>query len=396
MTVKNLRISLLILILVLSTVLTACGSSSNQSAESNGGGQQSAAPAQQSAAPAESAAPAAPAATTENKPVPKPANDKSDTEKVVNVFNWSEYLPDTVIKQFEQETGIKVNYDTYSSNEEMMAKLSAGNAGYDISVASTYYVEVLRKSDMLLQIDKTRLPNMKNLGKSFLGLYFDPNNDYSIPYMWGKVVIAYNTKLVGKEITSYRDLYDPMFKNNLVLLDDVRSMVGVTLAMLGYDQNSTDPKQLDEAKAELMKLKSNIKAFDSDSPKTKLISGDVKAGIVWDAEGWLAHDANKDIKVVYPKEGMNLWQDNFVIPKDAPHYTNALKFINFILRPEISAEVSKTYPYGNPNEEALKLLPKEILDKIVVPESELKKGQYNRDVGKATVLYDRIWSELKQ
>lgn len=393
MTVKNARISLLILILVLSTVLTACGSSSNKSAESNGGGQQSAAPTnKESAAPAETAAPAA----SPDNANPKPANDKSDTEKVVNVFNWSEYLPDSVIKQFEQETGIKVNYDTYSSNEEMMAKLSAGNAGYDISVASLYYVEILNKSSMLMNIDTTQLPNLKNIGKSFLGTSADPNNEYSIPYMWGKVVIAYNTKTVNKEITSYKDLYDPMFKNNLVVLDDVRSIVGDILAMLGYDQNTTDPKQLDEAKQWLIKLKPNIKAFDSDSPKTKLISGDVKAGIVWDAEGWLAHDANKDIKVVYPKEGMNLWQDNFVIPKDGPHYENALKFINFILRPEVSAEVSKTYPYGNPNEEALKLLPQDILDKIVLPESELKKGQYSYDVGKATLLYDRIWSELKQ
>ena len=383
---KQLRISFMVMVLVLATVLSACGTakSSSSSAETS----------QPTASAADNTANSnspSPAATTDAHP-----NDKSDSEKVVNVFNWSEYLPDSVIKKFEQETGIKVNYDTYASNEEMMAKLSAGNTGYDLSVASLYYVQIMKKREMLEKINKAQLSNLKNIGPNFLGLPADPTNDYSIPYMWGKVVIAYNTKTVTKPITSYKDLFDPQFKNNLVVLDDERSMIGAILAMLGYSQNTTDPKQLDEAKQALMKLKPNIKAYDSDSPKTKLISGDVKAGIVWDAEGWLANDANKDIKVVYPSEGMNLWQDNFVVPKGAPHFKNAMKFMDFIMRPDVSAMISEAYPYGNPNVEALKLLPQDILRKIIVPDSELKKGEYSVDVGEATRLYDRVWSEIKQ
>ncbi|MCH1625776.1 ABC transporter substrate-binding protein [Ferdinandcohnia quinoae] len=324
----------------------------------------------------------------------KETGGKSD-EKVLNVFNWSEYLPQSVIDQFEEETGIKVNYDTYSSNEEMLAKLSAGNAGYDITVASTYFIEIMIKQEMLAKINKENIPNIKNIGEDFLGTSADPNDEYSVPYMWGKAVIAVNEDLVEKEVTSYADLFDPEFKNNLVVLDDVRSIVGTMLAMLGYSQNSTDEKELEEAKQKLLELKPNIKAFDSDSPKTLLVSGEVKAGIVWGAEATLAAQENAAIKTVFPSEGLNLWQDNFVIPKDAPHKENAEKFIDFILRPEISKEISMDYPYGNPNVEAVKLLPEDIRKSLEVPSEVLEKGEYNIDVGEATQIYDRIWSEVK-
>lgn len=324
----------------------------------------------------------------------KEAGGKSN-EKVLNVFNWSEYLPDSVIKKFEEETGIKVNYDTYSSNEEMLAKLSAGNAGYDISVASTYFIEIMIKQGMLAKINKENIPNIKNIGADFLSTSADPDDEFSVPYMWGKAVIVVNEDLVEKEVTSYADLFDPEFKNNLVVLDDVRSIVGTMLAMLGYSQNSTDEKELEEAKQKLLELKPNIKAFDSDSPKTLLVSGEVKGGIVWGAEATLAAQENPAIKTIFPSEGLNLWQDNFVIPKDAPHKENAEKFIDFILRPEISKEISMDYPYGNPNVEAVKLLPEDIRKSLEVPSEILEKGEYNIDVGEATKIYDRIWSEIK-
>jgi spermidine/putrescine transport system permease protein len=316
-------------------------------------------------------------------------------EKVLNVFNWSEYLPESVIKKFEEETGIKVNYDTYSSNEEMFAKLSAGNTGYDLTVSSTFFIEIMRKQDLIDKLNKDNIPNIKNIGEKFLGIDADPTNDYSVPYMWGKAVIAVNEDLVGEDVTSYKDLFDPSFENSLVVLDDQRIIIGTMLAMLGYSQNSTNEKELEEAKQKLLELKPNIKAFDSDSPKTLLVSNEVKAGIVWGAEAALAHRENPAIKTVFPEEGMNLWQDNFVIPKGAPHKGNAEKFINFILRPEISKEISMEYPYGNPNVEAVKLLPDEVRKSFEVPDEELEKGEFNVDVGEATQLYDRIWSEVK-
>lgn len=317
-------------------------------------------------------------------------------EKVLNVFNWSEYLPDSVIKKFEKETGIKVNYDTYASNEEMLAKLTAGNAGYDITVASTYFIEIMIKQGLIQEMNMENIPNIKNLSERFSKNDADPEGKYSVPYMWGNAVIAVNEDLTNKEVKGYKDLFDPEFKNNLVVLDDQRTIIGAMLAMEGYSQNSTDEKELEAAKTKLMELKPNIKAFDSDSPKTLLVSGEVKAGLVWGAEAALAARENKAIKTIFPEEGMNLWLDCFVIPKDAPHKENAEKFIDFILRPEISKEISMGYPYGNPNEKALALLPEDIKQEISVPEEEMAKGEFNIDVGEATRIYDRIWSEIKQ
>lgn len=321
------------------------------------------------------------------------ANSK---DNVVNIFNWSEYLPESVIKKFEEETGIKVNYDAYSSNEEMLAKLSAGNTGYDLSVASTNFVDIMIKRDLIEKMDTGSLANLGNIGESFMGINEDPTNEYSVPYMWGSAAIAYNKDLVEEEVTGFEDLFKPEFKNNLVLLDDQRTILGTILATLGYSPNTTDEKEINEAKEKMLELYPNIKAFDSDSPKTLLISGEVKAGIVWSAEAVLAQKENPAIQIVYPASGMNLWQDNFLLVKGAPHKENALKFIDFILKPENSVMISEEYPYGNPNVKALELLPEDIKKSIEVPQDALDNGWFLKDVGEATLLYDEAWSQIKQ
>ena len=317
-------------------------------------------------------------------------------DKVLNVFNWSEYLPSKVIKDFEKETGIKVNYGTYSSNEEMFAKLSTGKGQYDLAVASLYYVDVLIKEGLVEEIGLENIPNIKNIGEEFLGTYADPDDKYSIPYLWGEELIVINTDLVDKEITSYQDLLDPVFKNGLVVLDDPRSMIGMGLLALGYSPNTTNEKEIEEAGDWLKKLKPNIKVFDGDSPKTLLVSGEVKAGFVYGAEANLAIRENKALKKVYTKEPLSLWQDNFVIPKDAANKENALKFIDYILRPEVSKEIVMDYPYANPNFEALKLLPEDIRKEVEIPKEEVERGIHAIDLGEATLIFDRVWSEVKQ
>lgn len=173
-------------------------------------------------------------------------------EKVLNVFNWSEYLPDSVIQQFEEETGIKVNYTTFSSNEEMYAKLNSGNLGYDIAVPTLFFIEMLVKEGMLEKINKENIPNLKHLNPDFTGTFADPNDEYSVPYLWGSVVIAVNKELVKKDIKGYEDLFDPEFKNSLVMPEDNRAAIGAMLAILDYPINSTDEKQIEEA-GELLK-----------------------------------------------------------------------------------------------------------------------------------------------
>lgn len=319
-------------------------------------------------------------------------------EKVLNVFNWSEYLPESIINEFQEKYGIKVNYLTYSSNEEMLAKIMAGDDIFDISVASDYMVEVMRKQKLMEEINMDNIPNFKNIGGKFKNLSFDPGNKYSVPYMWGTGVIAVNTSKVSDlNITSYADLWNPRFKNSLVVLDDERALIGITLKKLGYSLNETDPARLEEARAELLKLKSNIKSFNSDSPKAELLDGSVAAGYMWGAEVALAGSQNKNIKAFFPKEGMYIWQDNFVIPKGALHKENAEMFINFLLDPKVSAEISKEFPYANPNLAAHEYIDKSTLNNAAVypTEAELKIGERLMDIGDSTKLYDKIWAEFR-
>lgn len=321
----------------------------------------------------------------------------SNTENVLNVFNWSEYLPDSVIKEFEAKYNIKVNYITYSSNEEMLAKIMAGDDIYDISVASDYMVDVMRKQKIIEPLDMSNVPNLKNIGGEFKNLSFDPGNKYSVPYMWGDAVIAVNKTKVSWDITSYSDLWDARFKNSLVVLDDERALIGITLKKLGYSINETDPGKLEQARVELLKLKANIKSFNSDSPKTELINGQATVGFLWGAEAALAEKQNKDIKTFFPSEGMYIWQDNFVIPKGANHKKNAELFINFILEPNVSAEISKEFPYANPNVAAHQYIDKNTLSNTTIypTEKDLKIGERLKDLEDATKLYDKIWTEVK-
>ncbi len=319
-------------------------------------------------------------------------------EKVLNIFNWSEYLPETVIDQFEEEYGIKVNYDTFSSNEEMLAKLSVGSAQYDLTVATDYMVDIMIKQGLLKTIEQTNISNLKNIAPEMLQKPHDPTGQYFVPYMWGGVVIAVNTEKVTSPVAGYKDLLREEFKHALVVPDDMRSMIGVANLLQGQSLNATDPAVLEKSKLLLLELQPQIKVYDSDSPKTLLINGEVTAGIVWGAEAYLAKQENPAIQTIIAEEGMELFQDNFVIPKGAPHKKNAELFIDFILRPEISAEISKEFPYANPNVAAHPLIDPQTLNDpaVYIPADAMKRGEYMTDLGEATKVYDRIWSEVKQ
>ncbi|MGV8982067.1 extracellular solute-binding protein [Clostridium sp.] len=326
------------------------------------------------------------------------SKNNTKPKEVLNVFNWSEYLPQSVIDKFEQTYNIKVNYSTFSSNEEMLAKLMAGGGNYDLTVASDFMVEILSKQGLLTQINKDSLTNLNNIGPQFLDLPFDKGNKYSIPYMWLAGIISYDSsKIPEGTIKGYKDLWKPELKNSLTVLDDERVMIGITLKKLGYSLNETSPQALQKAKIELKELQPNIKSYDSDSPKTSLINGEAKAIFAWGAEGNLASRENPNIKYVIPEEGLFLQQDNFVIPKAAKNTKAAELFINFIMEPEISAEISRNFPYGNPNIAAYKYIDKAIMnDKAVYPPEEaVKKGEYLKDIGKSVTDLDKIWTEVK-
>ncbi len=316
----------------------------------------------------------------------------------LNIFNWSDYVPKTVIEEFERRYNIKVNYSTFSSNEEMLAKIMAGGSQYDVVVAADYMVDIMKKQDLLYKLDKQSLTNIDNIGKQYLGLYYDPKDEYSVPYMRSAAVMVVDTtKVKDGEVKSYKDMWKPEFKDSIVMLEDPRGVIGITLKMLGYSLNETDKTALNNAKNQLLKLQPNIKAYDSDNAKSLLTSGEAKIGIAWAAEAAFAKVDNPNLKVVLPEEGLFLQQDNFVIPKDSKHKKEAELFLNFILEPDVSLEFTKAYPYANCNEATYPMTDEKILKDISIfpPEKELRKGEYLKDIGDSVKDYDLIWSQIK-
>lgn len=318
----------------------------------------------------------------------------------LNIFIWTEYVPDSVIEKFEKETGIKVNVSTYSSNEDMLAKVKSESEGtYDIVQPSDYMVEQMASQGMLEELKTDELKNLLNIGESYLNPSYDPGNKYSVPYQGGVAGIAMNTSKVKKDITSYDDLFDSSLKNSIVALDDYRAVIGMTARSMGYSMNETDPAVLSKIQDKLLTLKNNVKLYDSDSPKSALISGDCTVGYVWSAEIALAMEENPDIKVVYPTEGAYLFMDNWAIPKGAKNYDNAMKFIDFMLDAENAQMVLEEFPYLSPNTKAVEAMGEDYSKNEAKnpPAEVIKKGEYVKNLDADTLkIYDEMWTKLKQ
>ena len=315
--------------------------------------------------------------------------------KSLNLFCWSEYIPQTVLDGFTKETGIKVNYETYGSNEEMLAKLLPSKGKYDLIVPSEYVVEALAKRNKLAPLDMSKIPNFKNIGQEFKGLPFDPENKYSVPYMTGSVGIVVNTDKVKDEIKGYKDVFQPKFKNRIVVLNDNREIVSWALATAGIDINDVTPATIEKIKPTLKQWLPLVKVYDSDSPKTALLGGDVDLGIVWGGEAAILYAEDKKFKYVLPAEGAHRFIDCISIPAGAPHPDAALAFINYILRPEVSKLISDAFPYTNPNLEARKLLsPEQMANPASYPPGQPKLEIF-RDIGKNATVIDKLMTDLK-
>lgn len=340
-----------------------------------------------------SAAASSPAAGT-------PANGaapQGDAEKKLNIFCWSEYVPQDVIDQFTKETGIKVSMENYASNEEMLAKLLAGGGSYDLIQPSEYVIEGLIREDLLMPIDHALIPNLKNIAPEFLSMSFDPGNKYTVPYMAGTVGIVVNTELVQDEIKGYNDVFQEKFKKNIVVLDDAREIVSWGLDTLNIPVNEVTDENLEKVKPVLARWLPLVKVYDSDSPKTALLNGDVAIGVVWGGEGAKLLEADKKFKWVSPVEGAHLFVDSLAIPKTAQHPKNAEMFMNFILRPEISVKISDAFPYLNPNAAARAMLsPAQRNNPASFPTAdEISKMETFRDIGEQATKVDEIVTSMK-
>ena len=320
-------------------------------------------------------------------------------DKVLNLFIWSEYIPDEVLADFTKETGIKVNIATYDSNEAMYAKVKLVGKGYDLVVPSSDYVGLMRRQGMLTPIDVKKISNFNVIAPQFTNQSFDPGNAYSVPYMWGSTALAVNTSLLPQQLVQKAaDIWKPELKGKLLLPNDPREVMGIGLKVLGYSINEKNPEHLRQAYDKLKTLMPSVRVFDSDSPKQALLSGEVAAGLVWNGEAYTANKENKAIAYIYPPEGFSLWLDSFCIPRGAVNIEAAYRFIEYVLQPKVAAVISEAMGYSSPNTKIFEFLPAAMKANPIFnpPVQDAARGEFLDSLDENTLkLYEQYWVKLK-
>lgn len=317
------------------------------------------------------------------------------------VYNWGEYIDPEVLTIFEEETGINVVYEEFETNEILYPKVSSGAIAYDVVCPSDYMIQRMIENDLLTEINFDNIPNIKNIGKQYMeqSRQFDPENKYSVPYCWGTVGILYNKTMVDEPVNSWSILWDPKYKDNILMQDSVRDAFGATLKYLGYSLNSTDLDELTEAKNLLIEQKPLVQAYVIDQVRDKMIGNEAALGVIYSGEAIYTQKENPNLEYVIPKEGSNIWIDSWVIPKNAEHKENAEKFINFLCRPDIALMNFEYITYSTPNEAARELIEDESIrnSEIAFPDlskyDNLETFQYLGT--EADQVYGDLWNKVK-
>ena len=323
---------------------------------------------------------------------PAGSEELGPLERELNIYNWSDYIAPGVIPGFEEEFGVRVTYDTYESSEEMVARLQAGAAGYDLVVPTTYAVTALIETGLLARLSPRYLTNIANVAPVFRGLAHDPANAYSVPWQWGMTGIAWRTDLISDAPESWSVFLGRTHAGKMTMLDDMRDVIGAFLRYRGHSINSVDPAELAAAKADATLAKSNLKAYLSAPVKGQLIAGDVWLAQLWNGDAAQARKEQPALAWMLPEEGSTLWIDSLVVPKRAPHPRAAHEFINYTLRPAVAASISAATGYGSPNQAAMPLID----NPVAYPAAnELARLEIQKDLGRAAVLWDRVWTEIK-
>ncbi|MGB7873205.1 MAG: spermidine/putrescine ABC transporter substrate-binding protein [Anaerolineales bacterium] len=315
------------------------------------------------------------------------------------IYNWSEYIDPEVFTAFEEEYGVKVIEDTFSSNEELLAKLQAGATGYDLIVPSDYMVEIMIGEGLLTEINHENIPNLANLSTLFSSPPYDPSLTYCVPYQWGTTGIGYNSDVVEPDSWAY--VFDPdiasEYSGKITMLNDSRESIGAALKYLGYSLNSTNEDELEEAKQLLISIKPYLLAYDSDQFEDLIAADEVVYGHGWSGDYFAAAEEDERIWYIIPAEGGVVWADNLCIPNTSKNAYTAELFINFILQPEVAAQITNFTWFGSPVEAANEFIDSEILEEpaIYPPPEVMAKLEWIQDVGDATPIYERIWTEVK-
>jgi len=328
---------------------------------------------------------------------PAPLPTEAPASKELNIFCWSEYIPPSLINRFQQETGIQVTVQNYASNEEMLSKLLAGGSNFDLILPGEHVVGALVKDGLLRPIDTAKIPNLRNIDPKFLNRGFDPGNKFSVPFMAGTVGIVVNTEKIPDDIKGFADVFTEKNRGKIVVLDDAREMVTWGFFAQGTPINRVSDDDLKKVRPLLAGWLPLVNVYDSDSPKSALLNGDAAIGIVWGGEGAILLNEDKKFKWVIPAEGTHLFIDSLAIPKDAKNPANAEAFMNFILRPDVSKEISDAFPYLNPNRAARELLtPEQRANPASFPsDEEIARMQVFEDIGPRALKIDEMVTPLK-
>lgn len=326
------------------------------------------------------------------------------------VYNWGEYIDESVIDEFEAETGIHVTYDLFETNEEMYPVIEAGGVNYDVVCPSDYMIQKMAENGLLAEINFDNVPNIKNIDQVYLekSKAFDPDNRYSVPYTWGTVGIIYNVQKLEElgvpAPTKWSDLWDERLKGEILMQDSVRDAFMVALKELGYSMNTTDEAELQEAKKLLLAQKPLVQAYVVDQVRDKMLNGEAAVGVIYSGELlYLQEEAETlnldyDLEYVLPEEGTNIWIDSWVIPYNAKNKENAEKWINFLCRPDIAVKNFEYITYATPNKAAFDLLDPEYQEnKAVFPDTDkLENSEVYSYLGtEADDLYSALWKEVK-
>lgn len=321
---------------------------------------------------------------------------RGEEEETINVYNWGDYIDREVLELFEEEYGIKVKYDTFATNEDLYVKIKQASNNYDVIIPSDYMIERMIREDLLTTIDMDSITNYDKIDDVFKNLEYDPNNEYSVPYMWGTLGILYNTTMVDEEVNSWDILWDEKYEGQILMLDSQRDTIAVALKKLGYSMNTRNLQELEEAKEALIQQKPLVYAYLGDNIKSAMINEEGALAVVWAGDAVTMIEENPNLQYVIPDEGTNLFFDAMVIPKSTTNKEGAQKFIDFMSRPEISAKNAEYIGYSVPISEAVELLGEDVKNnEVAYPGEEvIGNAEIFKDVHDIIEEYDRIWTEV--
>lgn len=318
-------------------------------------------------------------------------------EKVLNLYSWADNFSPEVLADFEKKYNCKINYDVFANNEELLAKIQAGGAAYDVIQPSDYMVATMVKLDLLETLNKEKIKNTENILPALQKAPYDPTGNHSVVYTWGVTGIAYNNKYVKAAPESWSDLWKDDYKGRVILLNDNREVIGMALKKDGHSVNSKNQEEINAAVDNLHKLIPNLLAFDTDTIKQKFIAEEAWIGTMWSGDAYFAHKDNSDISFTIPKEGAVIWADTFAVPKGAKHKELAETFINYLYDPQVSAKNYEYIGYNDPNAKAETYHSEEYNKNPILKAARdyITQGEWIEDIGDALPMYDRAWTELK-